>query len=362
MTTSLSSFIAHARSKNMDHQTIRMLLLSAGWKEREISEAMASETLEMAVPLPPDTGSARDAFFHLLSFTSLLSTVVSAIFLYFEFLNRLLPDPAFPNYYDDVSSVRWELAVLFVSFPLFLWMSRLLKSEYARHPEKLSSGVRRWLTYLTLFVTACTLVGDLITLIFFLLQGEVTVRFFLKIITLFVLAGLPFRYYLYSMRIAHERYTTHHIHKRYLYAGIAIVVAAVIGAFFVTGSPLQGRAERFDEQRVNDLRSIQSEIMNISWDGQPYAPRPVEPASAPVKSPKPLPKTLDDVVTQAQYQRPNIVDPETGSPYVYRVTSESVYELCATFSLARDQQYDVFWNHPAGEKCFSFDVLDQQVK
>lgn len=344
----------------MDHQTIRMLLLSAGWKEKDISEAMASETLEMAVPLPPDVGSARDAFFHLLSFTALTSTVVSLIFLFFEFLNRLLPDPAFPVYYDDVSSVRWELAVLIVSYPLYLWMSRLLLKEYALHHEKLASGVRRWLTYLILFATACTLIGDLIALIFSLLQGEVTLRFILKVITLLVLAGLPFRYYLYSLRIAPENFSLHKIHMRYFGCSVAIVLAAIIGAFVVTGSPLRGRAERFDEQRINDLRTIQGEVITIAWGGQPYGrPQSPEPVT---KLPNPLPATLQEVSDNAQYQRPNIVDPETGVPYEYTRPSDHEFQLCATFSLPRDQKYDVFWNHPAGEKCFDFDALEQQVK
>lgn len=353
MSKSISTFIAHARSKGMDHQTIRMLLLSAGWKEKDIAEALASETLTMPVPLPPDVGSARDAFFHLLSFTALTSTVVSLIFLTFDFLNRLLPDPAFPNYYDDVSSVRWELAVLIVSYPLYLWMSRLLLKEFAVHPDKLASGVRRWLTYLILFATACTLVGDLIALIFSLLQGEVTLRFFLKIITLLVLAGLPFRYYLYSLRIAPERFSQHKIHMRYFVCSVVIVLATVIGAFIVTGSPLRGRAERFDEQRINDLRSIQSEILNIAWGNDPRGMPPV--VTKPVN---PLPATLDEVVQNAQYQTPNIVDPETSVPYTYTRPSGHEFQLCATFSLARDLQYDIFWNHPAGEKCFHFDVLE----
>ncbi len=354
MPSHISTFIAHARSKGMDHQTIRMLLLSSGWKEKDISQALASESLDMPVPLPADAGSARDAFFHLLSFTALTSTVVSLIFLFFEFINRLMPDPAFPVYYDDVSSVRWQLAVLFVSFPLFLWMNRLLMKEYAQHSEKLASGIRRWLTYLTLFVTACTLVGDLITLIFWLLQGEVTIRFLLKVTVVFVLAGLPFRYFLYSMRIAPERFSAHKIHMRYLLCSAVLVLGGIVGAFLITGSPMYGRTERFDEQRLTDLRAIHSEVMNITG---------IYSVPAPVKVlPKPLPATLDEVASSATYQKISTVDPETGLPYVYRVTSDHEFDLCATFSLPRDMQYDIFWNHPAGLHCFKVDALDTQMR
>ncbi|MBI2636365.1 hypothetical protein HYW84_03515 [Candidatus Peregrinibacteria bacterium] len=356
----LPTFISHARHQGMDHQTIRMLLLSAGWKEKDVSQALASESLELSVPLPPDSGNARDAFFHLLGFTALTAAVISMIFLFFDFLDRMLPDPAFQDYYDDVSSVRWKLAVLFVSYPLFLWMARLLHKEYARHPEKLASGIRRWLTYLILFVTACALMGDLIALIFSLLQGEVTARFFLKVIVLAVMTGLPFRYYLYSMRVAPERFAVHRIHRCYLFCSAALVLIAVVGAFIVTGSPLQGRSERFDEERLNDLRAIQSEIFSIVWAGQQYN-RPY--GLVPVTNlPKPLPASLEDVVANAQFQRPDIADPETGNPYRYLTPSDHEFQLCAKFDLVRDLQYDVFWNHPSGEHCYSFDALELQVK
>ncbi len=358
--SSLASFISHARSKNLDHQTIRMLLLSAGWKEKDISEAMASESLGMPVPMPPDAGSARDAFFLLLSFTSLASTVGSLIFLAFDFLNRLLPDAAFPTYYysDNLSSVRWELAILIVSYPLYIWMSRLLLREYAAHHEKLASGVRRWLTYLILFVTACMLVGDLIALIFNLLQGEITVRFLLKVAAVLVLAGLPFRYYLYSLRIPAERFSGHKIHMRYFYCSVAIVLAAVVGAFVVAGSPLRGRAERFDEQRITDLRAIQNETLNIAWGNQRYVVPPS--GTPPTATPHELPQTLQEIAANASYEKISTLDPETGAPYEYAVLSPTSFELCATFSLPRDQQYDIFWNHPAGRHCFTTNTLDQQ--
>ena len=354
----ISSFIAHARSKGMDHQTIRMLLLSAGWKEKDVSQALASESLDMGVPLPPDVGTARDAFFHLLSFTALTSTVLSLIFLAYDFLDRLLPDAAFPTYEynNDVSSVRWELAVLFVSFPLFLWMARLLHKEFAKHPEKLASGVRRWLTYLILFVTACTLVGDLIALIFSLLQGEITIRFLLKVIALSVLAGLPFTYYLRALRLHAENFAKDPMHRLYQWVSVAIVLLSIVGGFYVTGSPLQGRAERFDEQRLTDLRAIESEVLNIAWGNQRGMPTPA--AIPATKLPNPLPKTLNDVYDNAVYQTPSIVDPETGVPYPYSVKSNHVFELCATFSLVRNLQYDIFWNHPAGQKCFAIDALE----
>jgi hypothetical protein len=72
----------------------------------------------------------------------------------------------------------------------------------------------------------------------------------------------------------------------------------------------------------------------------------------------PLPHTLDQAVNQARGTRINPRDPETGEPYRYTIKNETTYELCATFAAQRQSDYSVFWNHPAGEHCFTIDVID----
>lgn len=362
MTNSLSTFIAHARSKNMDHQTIRMLLLSAGWKEKDIASALASETLTMPIPLPSDAGSARDAFFHLLAFTTLYATVISLVILAFTYIGRWFPDSAITDYAyansGDFSGIRWSIAVIVISFPMFLFLSRILHREFKAKPEKLNSGVRRWLTYLTLFVTACALIGDGITLLFTLLSGELTLRFALKVIAVLVLSGLPFGYYFSVLRIDHEQYQKSSMHRKYFMVSLVLTAAFVVYGIIIVGSPMQGRTEKFDEQRVSDLRAIQIEIYDDVY-GQSYG-API-PATQIKVLPKPLPKDLETIAAGAQYQKLRIADPETLAPYVYK-PSGNKFELCASFALTRDLGYDIFWNHPAGEHCFIFDALDQRAK
>jgi hypothetical protein len=359
MQNTLSSFIAHARDKGMDHQTIRMLLLSAGWKEKDISSALASETLDMPVPTPVDAGSARDAFFHLLAFTTLYSTVISLIILAYQWIGRTFADAAFSSTYysyDAESSViRWSLAVILVSFPLFVYLSRTLHRESVGHPEKLASGVRRWLTYLTLFVTACTIAGDLITLLFFLLQGELTVRFILKVLAVLVLTGVPFLYYLRSMRLDAKSYTTSPIHGRYLTVASALVLLGVLWAFMAAGSPMYGRMQRLDEKRVSDIQTIQTEMLNYLYGSARWD------SAVVTKLPKPLPSSLDELAKNVTYQKLETADPATGEPYEY-IPSGNTYKICAVFDLAKDESYNVFWNHPVGHHCFTFNALDRQGK
>ena len=60
--------------------------------------------------------------------------------------------------------------------------------------------MRRWLTYLTLFVAAAVLVGDMITLVNNVLGGELSIRFVLKVLVAAVIAGTIFGFYLHDLR------------------------------------------------------------------------------------------------------------------------------------------------------------------
>ncbi len=188
----------------MDHATIRMLLLDAGWGERDIIEALTAESLEMSVPVPPDRGGAREAFLHLITFVALYVTSISLIVLFFTFINRLFPDPAFGiiSQTNDNVGIRFAMAAVIVTYPMLILLSKRLLKEISDAPEKAFSAVRRWLTYLTLFLAALALIGDGITLLFNLLQGELSIRFLLKVIVVLVIAGLIFSYYFLSLRHA----------------------------------------------------------------------------------------------------------------------------------------------------------------
>jgi hypothetical protein len=60
--------------------------------------------------------------------------------------------------------------------------------------------VRKWLLYLTLFVAALIIIIDTVMLVQGLLNGELTVRFLMKLLTVFVTAGAIFGYYFYDLK------------------------------------------------------------------------------------------------------------------------------------------------------------------
>jgi hypothetical protein len=156
----------------------------------------------VAIPERAGVGSAREAFFHLLAFTALYAWVISMVYLLFTYIAFAFPDPATPTYAIEaaLSSVRVSLATLIVAYPLFLATWWFLLREVRKFPDKAKSGVRRWLTSLSLFIAAVTILGNAITVVYYLVEGDLTVRFLLKVAVLFVTTGAIFIYLAWTLR------------------------------------------------------------------------------------------------------------------------------------------------------------------
>ncbi len=131
-----------------------------------------------------------------------------------------------------------------------------------------------------------------------------------------------------------------------LTATIVVIVTLAWGAAIV-GSPATARLQRFDRQRLDDLRTIHREIQLLCRD-----------PDLKTELKRELPGTLDELAADARSKRIKLTDPETGERYHYVVRNETTYELCATFSLKRDSDVDVFWNHEPGRDCFTVNALD----
>ena len=143
--------------------------------------------------------SPKDVFLHLLAIITLYASAISFILLIFEYINVLIPDPLMVGGYYSLDSsygaIRWYISSLIVIFPVYVLTSRFLNKNYNEFPEKRNLRVRKWLIYFTLFLAAIIIIGDLVTLIYNLLGGELTNRFLLKILTIFFVAGSIFGYY-----------------------------------------------------------------------------------------------------------------------------------------------------------------------
>jgi uncharacterized protein YacL len=137
-------------------------------------------------------------------FLTLYISAISLGTLLFQFIARAYPDMILgygSGYIDTTTSaIRWSTSSLIIAFPVFLWISWLLNKAILRDPDKRGSKIRKWLTYITLFIAAGVIIGDLITLVFNVLGGELTARFILKVLVVGAISGSIFGYYLWDLR------------------------------------------------------------------------------------------------------------------------------------------------------------------
>lgn len=289
----------------------------------------------------PET-SPKDFFLHLLSIVTLYASAISFSTLVFQCINYWFPD-MLAGYYSSSASfeaTRWAIAMLVVFFPTHIATSMFLNKEYGVSPEKKELRIRRWLLYFTLFITALIILGDLVALLLNFMRGELTIRFLLKVLTIFFVAGSIFGYYLWELK---NREFTKKI-KTFIYVISIIAGIAVIVGFFIAGSPKTERARRFDEQRVSDLQMLQSEIVNY-WQRKQVLPESLDMLNDSIKG----------------FNAPT--DPNTKSAYTYKRSGSESFTLCATFeteSIINDINtsraiyggWGGNWDHKIGEVCF----------
>ena len=201
----LQSFVKDALARGQSRDAIEKALLKAGWKSDQVQGALAAyASVEFPIPVPRPRPylSAREAFMYLVLFTTLYLTTFHLGRLVFQFINLGLPDLAeFYNYAASArQAIRFSVASLIIAFPIFMYLSMLIGRSIKRDPSKRASKVRKWLTYMTLFVAAAVIIGDLTWLVYSFLGGEMSLRFALKAITVAVIAGGIFGYYLWDLR------------------------------------------------------------------------------------------------------------------------------------------------------------------
>jgi hypothetical protein len=197
------AFIESARDRGASDQFISQLLRSFGWPQRDIERAFFQVFERLTgtpMPTPPTSTSesAKDAFSYLLSFAMLGTWAYSVGEIAFVWVDRIAPDATQNTYYGNYSyQLAFSLARLIVAFPVYLLLMRGLNRELMRYREKHFSAVRKWLTYLTLLIVSLIAVGTLMAFMTSFLQGELTLRFVLKVAIVLLINGGILRYYLH---------------------------------------------------------------------------------------------------------------------------------------------------------------------
>lgn len=204
-TQDLDVFVRDALASGASRDEVADVLERAGWPPEQVRSALGTYAdIPFAVPVPRPRPylSAREAFLHLVLFATLYVSAWQLGSLLFDLINYAFPDPADPDYRLERlgQSMRWAAASVVIAFPVFAFVAHKLSREIARNPLKRLSAVRRWLTYMTLFLAATVLLCDLIALVYNVLGGELSVRFLLKVLVAGMISGAIFSFYLLDLR------------------------------------------------------------------------------------------------------------------------------------------------------------------
>lgn len=194
----LTAFAQAALAQGRTRAEIAAAASAAGWSPAETKAALAAWADAPGlppVPRPRAVVSARDAFRHGLMFFALGLLAVNLNLLVFELIDAWLPDPLDGGGWDNGSAVRWSVAVLAISYPVWAWMSLGLARDAEGDPGQRRSEVARWLTWAALFLAAATLLGNGVAVIAGFLGGDLTPRFLLKALSVGVIAGAIFLFY-----------------------------------------------------------------------------------------------------------------------------------------------------------------------
>lgn len=201
----LRSFVRRAIEGGSTRPQIRESLAAAGWDEAQTNralEAWAEVPGPLAVPRPRAQLTARDAFLYLVLFASLYLTAWHFGVLLFSLIDILVPDPEDARWVwsDRDELIRWSIAALIVAVPLYIALTVKMAREMAADPLRRRSPVWQWLGYMTMFLAALIVIAVLVTTIYSLLDGALTLRFVLKLVTVAGIAGAVFGYYRTALR------------------------------------------------------------------------------------------------------------------------------------------------------------------
>lgn len=302
-------------------------------------------------------GSAKDFFLNLGAIVTLYTVIVSLINLLFTIINVAYPQITNGYNYYGSQSISSPVSILIIAFPILIVLMWQLAKQNPEDSvarsieggvrEKNVSTIHRWLSYITLFLAGVTLVVDLITVLYYYLDGqELTTGFLLKVLVVFVTVAGLFVYYISDIR---GRLTSGG-RKIWRLVSAIIIVTSIIWGFSVLGSPRTQRLIKYDNQKVNDLENINSQINSFYY------------------SKNRLPQSLDEVVSLNYGVITS--DLQSNKPYEYNKKDVLSYELCAIFNKATKDSTEpnihfrstgsTLWTHPAGHYCFTQTINPSQ--
>ncbi len=298
--------------------------------------------------------SSRDAFYYLLQFVTLAVGATALGNVWFALINKWTASPNLNEYFTPESLI-FGLSSLIIAGPAYLILSWWIRRSFVTKAVNPASALRKWLVYVTMFITAVITLSDGIGVLYTFLNGDFTFRFFCKALTILIISGSIFSFHLWDIRREEPLPTP--LTRRALFGVVVTLLITVVAAFIVVGSPKTRRLAQWDQQRVDHIRSITYDLFNRYNQGAD------------------LPKDNSQIM--------RLLDPETKAAYEYRAMDTDTFEVCALFALTAQQgggypkepyarlvdpayplqpDFTAVEHHAAGRQCFEFTAARALVK
>ena len=261
---------------------------------------------------------AKTLFWYLRFFFTMGFSAGATGTLWFQFINKLFPlEVALyrggVNRPYDERAVIWAISALVILAPTFYVFAAILRKAIGRNEVELDRGVRQWTSYFFLFIVVAIMVGDMITALRYVLNGDYTTRFFLKVLTILVITGWLFSYMWLELR-SKDAFATSTLPRTMGITAAIVMVISVAAAFTLIDSPALARAKSFDRQREYDIRALQNGVRNF------------------YRRDARMPESLRELHEEGYVHKRAMEDPKTGDVYAYRIVNEEEFEICATFA------------------------------
>ena len=337
---SVVEYVAQKINEKISSDEIKKQLHAVGWSEDEVDKIYATALTECGVPAPSEgdektfskKSTVGEIVVNIFSFVVLGFVATSLGILFYNVIDHFFADAVTSSYRRKVSSdsIHYAIAVLLVGFPMYYFSIKFWFKRFKKDEGKVESRLTKWITYIILLIGVIVIVGDLVAVLFYFLQGEITARFFLKALVILIISGGIFGFYFFERkRIQYKKFVSKNVFYSFGIATAGFMLLAIVLGFVVAGSPATERSRTFDKTRANDLRKIAGCINR-------YA-----------KEYESLPKSLDFIDDVSGYSScGENKDPKTKEKYEYRIVSdlkekngvmEGEFELCATFELMADE-------------------------
>jgi hypothetical protein len=298
------------------------------------------------------SNSPKYAFYYLLSLFTLLFTAISVGIVIFQIINKYIFDALEQyNFQYQQEPLKFAISALIITAPIFFLTMRQIYKSLASGILSKEAGVRKWLSYFVLLVTAVVMIFWIITTINQFLSGELGIKAALKTLTVLAIAASIFSFYFYDIRRKEVVNQKDKIISIYFYASLTVIVAAFIFSLFIVESPTATRNRMLDEVVLNNFSNIDNALNSYySQYGK-------------------LPASLDELLKTGNYLvGSNLVDVSTNKQFDYKVKGDKAYELCATFKASnKDPQASLNaylkerWSHDAGYQCLSQQISAVKV-